>query len=84
MTARLDRLSVVAPAREVGAAYVDAAFGMATHNLLLALGPTFNLEVIAPDPLAAPVPRPRWFGLDRLRPSLARSKRCGVNPMCGA
>lgn len=80
MTARLDHMSVVAPTLEIGAAYVEAALGMrpgagrvhpgmATHNLLLALGPAFYLEVIAPDPQAAPVLRPRWFGLDRLLPS---------------
>lgn len=79
MVARLDHITVVAPNLEAGSAYVEAALGvppgagrehpgMATHNLLLALGPSVYLEVISPDPRAAPVTRPRWFGLDRLLP----------------
>lgn len=77
MVAQLDHITVVAPSLEVGCGYVEAALGvppgagrahpgMATHNLLLALGPDTYLEVIAPDPRAAPVTRPRWFGLDHL------------------
>ncbi len=77
MVARLDHITVVAPSLEAGSAYVEAALGvppgkgrahpgMATHNLLLALGPTVYLEVISPDPRAAPVTRPRWFGLDHI------------------
>lgn len=77
MVARLDHITVVAPSLEIGSAYVEAALGvapgagrahpsMATHNLLLALGPTVYLEVISPDPRAAPVTRPRWFGLDHV------------------
>src|SRR5580765_6708474 len=79
MTARLDHITVVAPSLEVGSAYVEAALGvppgpgrthpgMATHNLLLALGSDVYLEVISPDPGAAPVGRPRWFGLDHVLP----------------
>ncbi len=79
MAARLDHLTVVAPNLEAGAAFVEAALGarpgtgrshpgMATHNLLLALGADVYLEVIAPDPKAAPIDRPRWFGLDAIRP----------------
>ena len=37
---------------------------MGTHNLLLSLGPSVYLEVVAIDPDAPPVSRPRWFGLD--------------------
>ena len=77
MTARLDHITVVAPSLSAGAAYVEAALGvlpgpgrthpgMATHNLLLALGSTVYLEVISPDPGATPVTRPRWFGLDHV------------------
>src|SRR5687768_15496906 len=79
MVARLDHITVVAPSLEIGSAYVEAALGvppgagsthpgMRTHNLLLALGQTVYLEVISPDPRAAPVIRPRWFGLDHVLP----------------
>ena len=79
MAARLDHLTVVAPTLEEGSAYVEAALGVApgagrthpgmgTHNLLLSLGSAVYLEVISPDPSAAPVGRPRWFGLDHVLP----------------
>ena len=79
MVARLDHITVVASSLETGSAYVEAALGrapgagrahprMATHNLLLALGSNAYLEVISPDPRAAPVKRARWFGLDHVRP----------------
>ncbi len=78
MVARLDHITVVAPSLEAGTAYVEAVLGvtpgagrkhpaMATHNLLLDLGSGVYLEVIAPDPQAVPVQRPRWFGIDRVR-----------------
>jgi len=79
MVARLDHITVVAPSLETGSAYVEAALGvlpgagrthpgMATHNLLLALGSAVYLEVISPDPGADPVTRSRWFGLDHVLP----------------
>lgn len=40
---------------------------MGTHNRLLRLGDKFYLELIAIDPEAPPVGRPRWFDLDRLQ-----------------
>src|SRR4029079_3650938 len=78
MITRLDHITVVAPSLEARAAYIQGALGvlpgpgrahpgMATHNLLLALGTDVYLEVIAPDPKAAPIDRPRWFGLDAIR-----------------
>jgi Glyoxalase-like domain len=80
MVARVDHITVVAPTLEAGSVYVKAALGIApdagrkhphmgTHNLLLALGSTMYLEVISRDPDAAPVPRPRWFGLDHVASS---------------
>jgi hypothetical protein len=39
---------------------------MGTHNLLLSLGAAIYLEVVAIDPQADPISRPRWFGLDSL------------------
>jgi hypothetical protein len=38
---------------------------MGTHNRLLSLGERVYLEVIAPDPDAPPISRPRWFGVDQ-------------------
>lgn len=73
----LDHITVTAFSLEAGGAWVQDSLGvelqvggehprMATHNLLLSLGDTLYLEVIAPNP-AAPLPvRPRWFGLDSL------------------
>ncbi len=77
MSTVLDHLVVTAPTLERGAAFVHRHLGampvaggkhatMGTHNLLLRLGETSYLEVIAVDPDAAPPSRPRWFGLDRL------------------
>lgn len=75
MTSRLDHITIVASSLEAGSAYVKAALGvapgpgrehpsMATHNLLLALGSSVYLEVIAANPAAAPISRARWFGID--------------------
>lgn len=75
----LDHITVTAFSLEAGAAFVTQALGvtpqvggehprMATHNLLLRLGDTSFLEVIAPNPAAQAPSRPRWFALDRLTP----------------
>ncbi len=79
----LDHIAVAAERLEEGAAYVEAALGvalgpvgrhdyMSTHNRLLGLGPADYLEVIAIDPGAPPVGHPRWFRLDEFagRPRL--------------
>lgn len=72
---RLDHLVLIAASLEQGAAYCQRALGvtpaaggrhdaMGTHNLVLNLGRQTYLEVIAIDPLAAPLARARWFGMD--------------------
>lgn len=86
MTARIDHIVVVAPSLEAGADLVHRSLGhspgpgrkhphMGTHNLLLSLGNTTYLEVVAIDPEAGATSRSRWFGLDDLesnaQPSLA-------------
>ena len=75
----IDHITITAPTLAAGAERVRQALGvapqvggehprMATHNLLLRLGDSLFLEVIAPNP-AAPAPaRPRWFALDTLQP----------------
>lgn len=84
MPSHLDHLVVVAPSLTAGAALVEQLLGvppgpgrkhphMGTHNLLLSLGPTVYLEVVAVDPDAPSVAWPRWFGLDDVAaPSGAR------------
>ena len=77
MASHLDHITIVASSLESGSAYVKSALGvapgpgrehpsMATHNLLLALGSSVYLEVIAANPAAAPISRARWFGIDDL------------------
>ncbi len=75
----LDHLVIAAPTLEAGAEYVRQTLGvrpqtggahprMGTHNLLLRLGESIYLEVIARNPDAPDPKRPRWFALDRLQP----------------
>jgi hypothetical protein len=77
MAARIDHIVVVAHSLDAGAEFVQQSLGyspgpgrkhhhMGTHNLLLSLGASIYLEVVAIDPEAAPISRPRWFGLDSL------------------
>lgn len=73
----LDHLTVTAPTLAAGAEFVAQALGvtpqpggehprMGTHNLLLRLGDSLFLEVIAANPNVPAPGRPRWFGLDGL------------------
>jgi Glyoxalase-like domain len=76
----LDHIVVVAPSLAAGAAFVKESLGvepqtggahprMGTHNLLLSLGDSTYLEVIAVDPVAPKPSHPRWFALDALSPN---------------
>lgn len=71
-----DHLVVAARTLDEGAAYVEAVLGlklvpggqhalMGTHNLLLGMGESDYLEVIAIDPEAQNPDWPRWYSLDR-------------------
>lgn len=78
----IDHIAITAPTLEAGAELVRLALRvepqaggaharMGTHNLLLRLGDSVYLEVIAPDPTAPPPSRPRWFALDTLAANAA-------------
>lgn len=71
----LDHLVLIAADLEQGAAYCEEMLGvrpqpggehvkMGTHNLLLRLGEGVYLEIIAVNPHAGNIGRPRWFGMD--------------------
>ncbi len=75
MTCEIDHIIVTAPSLEIGGAYVFERLGvypqkggeharMGTHNLLLSLGKSAYLEVMAINPAAPQPATPRWFGLD--------------------
>ncbi len=72
----MDHMAITAPSLEVGVDYVRQTLGvspqvggehprMGTHNCLLKLGEKFYLEIIAVDPKAPQLNRPRWFQLDQ-------------------
>ncbi|HAP07299.1 MAG TPA: VOC family protein [Planctomycetaceae bacterium] len=72
---QLDHLVVTADSLQNGIRFIEQHFGcsmqiggqhprMGTHNALLRIGESCYLEVIAVDPAAPPVNRPRWFQLD--------------------
>ena len=88
MRAELDHIVVAAETLDDGCSFVEAYVGvrpqpggrhvaMGTHNALLSLGPRQYLEVIAIDPDAQTMQRPRWFDLDepRMRAALAEGPR---------
>lgn len=72
----VDHLTIISPTLKEGSAFVRSLLGvqpqlggehprMGTHNLLLRLGESVFLEVIAIDPKASRPERARWFGLDQ-------------------
>ncbi|MDQ5946917.1 MAG: hypothetical protein QG619_2348, partial [Pseudomonadota bacterium] len=76
---QIDHLAVTAPSLAAGSAFVQEVLGVApqaggehprmgTHNLLLRLGDSLFLEVIAANPQVPAPDRPRWFGLDHVAP----------------
>ncbi len=78
MNCRLDHLTITAPSLQAGRDWLAGCLGvdpqaggehprMGTHNLLLRLGDSMYLEIIAVNPVAPSPGRPRWFELDRLR-----------------
>ena len=78
--AEIDHIIVTAPSLEIGGAYVFECLGvhpqkggeharMGTHNLLLSLGKSAYLEVMAINPAAPKPVMTRWFGLDDLAPN---------------
>ena len=88
-TCHIDHITVISPSLAAGAAWVHRCLGvdpqpggthprMGTHNLLLPLGATMFVEVIAIDPAAARPARPRWFELDRLSPDDVPRLGCWV------
>lgn len=79
MACALDHFVVVAPTLEAGADHLQEILGvrpgkggehpaMGTHNLLLRLGATLYVEVMAANPGAPRPDRPRWFGVDGVEP----------------
>jgi hypothetical protein len=84
----LDHVTVTANSLAAGVSHTERALDvriptggshqvMGTHNHLLRLGEMLFLEVIASDPVAGPLLRPRWFALDdpRIRTQLETSPR---------
>lgn len=73
----IDHIVITAPTLDCGAEFIWQQLGvemqtggehprMGTHNLLLSLGESVYLEVIAPNPDAPKPERSRWFGLDAM------------------
>ncbi len=80
----IDHLVVTTPSLGLGAEWIRDVLGvppqpggehprMGTHNLLLRLGESSYLEIIAPNPGAPAPSRSRWFALDTLPANAAPS-----------
>jgi hypothetical protein len=91
----IDHVTVTAPTLAGGAEFVRKALGVApqaggehprmgTHNLLLKLGDSMFLEVIAPNPNAPAPARPRWFALDTIGTGSAGAGWRMVGPVAAA
>ena len=87
-TAKLDHIVIGAANLKQGVAWAESKMGvevptggrhekMGTHNCVMSLGGDRYLEIIAIDPQAAQIDRPRWFGLDnpKIRRELAQAPR---------
>ncbi len=75
---QLDHLAVAGETLAEAVAHVEDALGVkmgpggehahfGTHNQLIGLADGLYLEAIAANPVAGPLPYPRWFDLDRLQ-----------------
>ncbi len=73
----IDHIVITAPSLDEGAAFAMQSLGvsfqpggeherMGTHNMLLRLGKSIYMEVIAPNPNAPNPQHPRWFELDNM------------------
>ena len=85
----VDHVIVIAPSLQAGGEWVRQQLGvmpqkggehalMGTHNLLLSLGPSAYLEVMAINPQASKPAMRRWFGLDDLAPDATPQLRTWV------
>jgi len=85
----IDHITITTPSLEAGAELVKNVLGvtpqkggkhpkMGTHNLLLRLGDSIFLEIIACDPTSEKPPRPRWFALDDIKTDTSAKLRTWV------
>ncbi|WP_423836785.1 VOC family protein [Stutzerimonas stutzeri] len=89
MACRIDHITITAPSLSKGSDLVYESLGvrpqqggehprMGTHNLLLRLGDSIFLEVIAINHAAARTLHARWFHLDALPPDAPPRLACWV------
>lgn len=86
---RIDHITITSPSLEAGSDLMHECLGvrpfpggehprMATHNMLLRLGESMFLEVIAANPDAERPSCPRWFALDDVTASTKPRLACWV------